>query len=112
MAITAAEFRRLALALPDVIEGAHQGHADFRHAGVVFATLPDAATGMVKMPPDEQRRLVATPGGVCWPASGAWGRAGCTMLRLADVDASVVRDALTAAWVFAAAAAAARRGKK
>lgn len=112
MAITAEQFRRLAMALPDVIEGAHQQHADFRHAGSVFATLPDGATGMVKVPPDTQRQLVAAPGGVFRPASGAWGRAGCTLLRLDGVEAAVARDALTAAWQFAAASAAARRGKK
>ncbi|MGY4630253.1 hypothetical protein [Bradyrhizobium sp. USDA 4486] len=34
-----ARFRKTALALPGVIEGAHHGHADFRAGKRVFATL-------------------------------------------------------------------------
>jgi hypothetical protein len=32
-------FRRAALALPGALEGAHQGHADFRAGKRIFATL-------------------------------------------------------------------------
>jgi hypothetical protein len=96
------QFRRLALALPEVVEGAHHDHPDFRAHGRVFASLhPDGAQAMVKVPPDVQQRLVAA--GVGKPASGAWGRAGCTMVVLADADAVAVREALTEAWQFAAA---------
>jgi hypothetical protein len=31
--MTAAEFRRIALSLPEVIEASHMGHADFRVGG-------------------------------------------------------------------------------
>ena len=37
--MTADDFRALALALPDVVEGAHHGKADFRTGGRIFATL-------------------------------------------------------------------------
>jgi hypothetical protein len=49
--MTADAFRRLALALPEAVESAHQGHADFRRHGKVFATLgyPDAGHGRVKL---------------------------------------------------------------
>ena len=112
MTVTAELFRRLALALPGATEGSHQGHPDFRCEAGVFATLPDPATGMVRVPNELQRTLVARAGGAFWPANGAWGRAGCTMLRLGDVDEATLRDALTAAWQFALASAAARRSKK
>lgn len=38
-------FRKTALSLPDTVEGAHQGHADFRVGKRIFATLgyPDDA---------------------------------------------------------------------
>lgn len=98
-----ARFRAIALALPDVVEGEHQGHADFRVAGRVLATLhPDGAQAMVRVPPAVQRRLCEQPAAT--PASGAWGRAGCTMLVLADVDDAFVRAALHDAWSAAVAA--------
>lgn len=48
--MTAAEFRILALSLPEATEAAHVGHPDFRIRGKIFATLgPDEAWGMVKL---------------------------------------------------------------
>ena len=32
------------------------------------------------------------------PTKGAWGRQGCTLVRLAAAREDLVRDALTAAW--------------
>jgi hypothetical protein len=48
--MTAAEFRRIALSLPQTNEAAHMGHPDFRVAGRIFATLgyPRSGWGMVK----------------------------------------------------------------
>lgn len=109
------DFRRLALALPDVIEGAHQGHPDFRVHGRVIASLhPDDRTAMVRVDPEEQRRLVAAMPTAFAPASGAWGRAGCTLVTLAVPSRTVLRDALTSAWQYAidAGATASRRRKK
>ena len=37
--MTSSRFRRIALALPDAVEGSHQGHADFRVGKRIFATL-------------------------------------------------------------------------
>jgi len=37
--MTAAEFRRIALRLPEAIEASHGGHPDFRVGGKIFATL-------------------------------------------------------------------------
>lgn len=111
--MTPADFRRLALALPEVVEGEHHGHADFRAHGRVFASLhPDGVQAMVKVPPTRQRELLAMPGAPCKPASGAWGRAGCTMLVLATVGAEVVQAALQDAWQFAAASGGMRRAAK
>jgi len=113
MAVSVEQFRRLALACPESTEGVHQGHADFRCGGRVFATLhADGETAMVRLPPVRQRDLAAAHGGVFWPANGAWGRAGCTLVRLAAVDRSVLRDAVVEAWQFAAAMVSARARKK
>jgi hypothetical protein len=53
-------FRQIALGLPGVIEGSHQGHADFRAGKRIFATLgyPDKDWGMVKLTPEQQSVLV------------------------------------------------------
>ena len=52
--MTADEFRQLALALPEAIESAHMGHADFRVRNKIFATLPDKSWGMVALTPEQQ----------------------------------------------------------
>lgn len=112
MGITVEQLRALALSCPGAVEGAHHGHADFRAGGRVFATLhPDGVTAMVRVSPREQAALLAQSAG-SRPASGAWGRAGCTLLRLAEVDAGVARDAVTAAWQAAVEAGARRAAKK
>lgn len=96
----AADFRKLALALPEVLEGAHMGHADFRVGGKIFATLgyPDSKFGMVNVPPHEQDLLVRQHPTAFAPASGAWGRAGSTAVRLAVAPRVVVKHALESAW--------------
>ena len=51
--MTSEHFRRMALALPETEECAHQGHPDFRVRGKIFATLayPDESFAMVKVNP-------------------------------------------------------------
>jgi len=96
----AADFRKLALALPEASEGAHMGHADFRVGGKIFATLgyPDARFGMVTVSPLEQDQLVQHHPNAFAPATGAWGRAGSTSVRLAVAPRLAVKYALESAW--------------
>ena len=97
--MTPAQFRKLALSMPEATEGAHQGHPDFRANGRVFATLhPDGKWGMVKLPADAQARLARAHPETFVPASGAWGRAGCTNVHLSSVEPRVLEDAMTLAW--------------
>lgn len=93
-------FRRLALALPGAVEGEHMGHPDFRVGGRIFASLSgrDPVAGMVKLHPEEQAAVLAESPAVYVPASGAWGRGGATMVRLAAARTASVRRALLAAW--------------
>jgi len=60
--MTANEFRRLALSLPEVAEAAHMGHPDFRVAGKIFATLgyPQSGWGVVCLTPEQQELFVRT----------------------------------------------------
>ncbi|TPQ29728.1 hypothetical protein C2U70_28135 [Bradyrhizobium guangdongense] len=98
--MTIGRFRRIALALPDTIEGAHHGKADFRVGKRVFATLgyPDAKWGMVKLTPEQQTMLVDAESGVFRPVPGAWGKNGSTNVLLAKADQATLQSALTMAW--------------
>ena len=92
------EFRRIALGLRDVEERSHMNHPDFRAGGRIFATLhPDLAWGMVVLTPDQQQRFVREHAGVFVPEKGAWGRQGCTAVRLEAVDEEQLGEALTLA---------------
>lgn len=93
------EFRRLALELEGVSEGAHMGHPDFRVGGRIFASLrAGERTGTVKLSPEEQSELVAEHGSTFEPAAGAWGRQGWTSIQLDAAPPSAVRGALLLAW--------------
>ena len=93
-------FRRIVLGLTGVVEGAHQGHADFRVDGRILASLgyPDKAWGMLVLSPDQQRSLVRTQPDAFVPVKGKWGEQGCTSVRLAVVDEEMLGEALTLAW--------------
>ena len=97
--MTPGQFRRLALSLPDAVEGRHGGHPDFRVGGKVFASLgfPDQGFGVVKLTPDQQAMLTATKPDVFEPVRGGWGERGYTKVRLAAVDAKSLKHALTLA---------------
>ena len=98
--VTPVRFRRIALALKDAVEQAHQGHPDFRVGGRIFATLgyPDKNWGMVNLTPDRQRGFVRDYPGVFVPAAGAWGEQGSTTVRLDTADEEALGEALTLAW--------------
>jgi hypothetical protein len=97
--LTSSDFRRIALGLKDAVEDAHMGHPDFRVNGRIFATLhADLAWGMVKLTPDQQSDYVKASPAVFTPENGAWGREGCTAVRLALVDEDTLGEALTLAW--------------
>ena len=97
--MTAAAFRKLALALPEALESAHMDHPDFRVRGKIFATLgPKEAWGMVMLTPEQQERFVMADPKVFQPIPGGWGRKGCTRVELKPAKAPGVRLALLAAW--------------
>lgn len=93
-------FRLIALALPEAVEGSHQGHADFRIGKRIFATLgyPDDDWGMVKLTPEQQSVLVEAEPDIFRPVPGGWGKQGNTNIRLAKADPATLQSALTLAW--------------
>lgn len=96
--MTGARFRRMVLALDGASEGAHMGHADFRVAGRVFASLDrDERVGSMHLPPDDQQRWLDACPDVFTPASGAWGRQGWTKVSLAAAEDEAVGEAVSVA---------------
>lgn len=104
MPVTAREFRKMALSLPQTEAKSHMGHPDFRVAGKIFATLgyPDKDGGMVKVTPIEQGMFVESEPDAFHPCSGVWGRRGATNVKLSKVKKSTLRRALAAAWALSA----------
>lgn len=97
--MTAEDFRSLALSFPEASEASHVGHPDFRVRGKIFATLgPDETWGVVKLTAGQQSVFIRSEPDVFQPVSGAWGRRGCTYVRLAVATEASARQALGAAW--------------
>ena len=98
--MTAKDFRRIALSLPETEERAHMDHPDFRVAGKIFATLgyPDKTRGMVKLSPEEQHYFTRDYPEVFVPVKGAWGRRGATSVVLKTAKKETLGKAIQAAW--------------
>src|SRR5437588_7999222 len=98
--VTANDFRKIALALPETEERSHMSHPDFRVGGKIFATLgyPDKSRGMVKLSPEQQHYFSKDFPDVFVPVKGAWGRRGATSVDLKAADKETLRNAIKAAW--------------
>ncbi|HWC75639.1 MAG TPA: MmcQ/YjbR family DNA-binding protein [Gemmatimonadales bacterium] len=98
--MTANEFRRLALSLPETAEAAHMAHPDFRVAGKIFATLgyPRGGWAMVRLTPEQQELFVRTEPKAFVPVKGKWGEKGATNVVLRYAAKAAVREALMNAW--------------
>lgn len=93
------DVRALALMLPETVEGAHQGHPDFRVGGRVFATLwTDEERVVVRLTPEAQAMMVEADPDAFEPAPGSWGARGWTSLDLYAAEEETLRNALLAAW--------------
>jgi len=101
--VTPAEFRRLALRLPEAVEGGHMGHADFRVGGRIFATLgyPSDRFAVVMLTPQDQDLVVRDHPRAFAPVKGKWGASGSTTVTLDALDAksaAAVAAVLEVAW--------------
>jgi hypothetical protein len=96
--VTDEDVHRLALALPEAVEGSHMRHADFRVGGKIFATLPRAGLAKVKLTPEEQAMVTEAEPAIFAPVPGGWGRHGSTYVTLAAVYETTLKSALAMAW--------------
>ena len=98
--MTDAQFRKLALSLPEATEQSHMDHPDFRVRGKIFATLgdPDKGKAVVKLTNAQQDMLTRACPAAFAPVRGGWGERGATHIFLKHADQATVRDALRMAW--------------
>jgi hypothetical protein len=109
--MTAQDFRRIALSLPEATENSHMDHPDFRVGGKIFATLgyPNKLWGMVKLPPAQQKSFSREYPDAFTPVKGGWGRNGATQVDLENVDEPTLRRAMTTAYQNVASKRSARK---
>ncbi len=99
--MTSADFRIVALSMPQATESAHMGHPDFRVKGKIFATLftrDGIDWGMVKLKPDQQSQFVKNKPEIFQPIKCGWGRQGCTQVCLEAANQKSLREAIFTAW--------------
>jgi hypothetical protein len=95
--LTLDQVRRLALALPEVVEQDHHGMASFRVRGTILATVPDDGHVRVMLPEEAIRAAVAEAPDSCSPFF--WGaRLSCVVVDLSVADPDHVHDLLADAW--------------
>ncbi len=95
-----ADFRKMALSMPEATEGSHFGHADFRVGGKIFATLSlaDEGYGVLLLSPEQQKGMVEDAPEIFSPVPGGWGKKGSTRVSLARVKPDILEGALRLAW--------------
>jgi hypothetical protein len=94
---SAGDLRRLALALPEVVEADHHGKPSFRVGGKIFATLWDDATVNVMLDEDGIRTAVHALPGVC--AERWWGkRLSAAQVDLERIETARLAELLADAW--------------
>ena len=98
--MTAADFRRIALSMPEAVESSHFGNADFRVNGKIFATLglEKEGYGVLLLTPEQQAGMVEDEPQIFSPVPGGWGRKGSTRVRLSKVAPDILEAALRTAW--------------
>ena len=95
--MTADDARRLALALPEVVEQDHHGRPSFRVTGKIFATIWDEATMNVMV--DEPGIRTAVAEYPDWCNQRYWGkRLAAAAVDLPRAPEHELRELLTDAW--------------
>jgi hypothetical protein len=98
MPVTAARFRKLALALPGALEVPHMERAAFRTKQRIFATLPpDGASANLLLDRELQEAICDALPKSFAPVPGGWGRMGYTTVDLRTVSEPDLARALTEA---------------
>lgn len=100
---SAADLRRIALALAGTTEAAHFDRAAFKVDRIYVTLAGDGATANFKFTPDEQEFKCHLAPEVFRPLDNAWGRQGWTIATLSAASEQDVAAALQVAHAHAAA---------
>lgn len=102
--MTPAAFLKLAMSLPEVEAGSHQGGADLRVGGKIFASPADRIGGAayIKLTLEQQKMLCDAEPKMFAPVPGGWGLRGATWIYPKHADAKTAKSALWMAWRNAA----------
>ena len=95
---TGEDLRRLALALPGVVEKPHFDRAAFVVARTFVTLAADGKTANFKFAPDEQALKCEVASDAFAPVDNAWGAQGWTTARLDRLTQQEVGAALETAW--------------
>jgi hypothetical protein len=94
------DIRRLALALPEVVESDHHGSPSFRVRGRIFCTIrPGGTRMMVKLGSEDHHNLCAGRPEVLEPVPGYWGTKGSTFVDLSQLDMVFAKTLLRLAYL-------------
>jgi len=98
--VTPEAFRALALSLPQVTEGEHDGLATFLVRGRRFATLgwPEPHKVAMALSPEEQTLLLDVCPHAIARAPGSFGRMGHCHLDLAAADDATIHSVTLMSW--------------
>jgi hypothetical protein len=97
--VTASQWRKLALSMPEAEEKAHFGKPDFRVRNKIFCGMDAAGTqGYLKLAPEAQAMLLEARPEAFYPAAGAWGVKGWTHVVLAEAKLGELRTLIEDAW--------------
>jgi hypothetical protein len=97
------DVRRIAVALPEVVEAPHFDSSSLRVAGRILCTLgADAERIVLKFHPEDQRNLIDDDPETLTPVPGAWGQKGWTHVRIARLDNERLGTLVRLAWATVA----------
>lgn len=95
---TAADLKRLAMALDGTTSAPHFDRTAFKVARIYATLAPDGLTANLKLRPDEQELKCLTAPEAFRPVPNAWGRQGWTTVTLAALSQKELEAALRLAW--------------
>jgi hypothetical protein len=95
---TAAQFRRIALALAGTTEAPHFERTAFKVRRIYATLAPDGCTANLMLTPDQQSLKCELAPEAFTPVPNAWGARGATTVKLSAVTVEELRAALITAW--------------
>lgn len=94
-----AEFKTLALSLPEAEASSHHGQPDFRVRGKIFATTGYSdGPAVLKLTPEQQEMLMSAEPAVFSRPGNSWGLKGWTHFDYRAADEATARSGLSTAW--------------